>query len=580
MKRFAADLTISAVISCVLLLLLGDMESNASLSTAITIAFALVIVGPILGIVLLIAGTYAATKAFEHRRGGLALGLPLVLTVAPLIAAVLVHNDARTVQELVVRPFRPATTSSQVVVMNDREGECDSLCLQLLASNRYEVVQSGIHYRLVTGDRCQSTDALTDSALDFAEAGYADLCASAEKTSPSQTALRIDSRSVSSRNADESLPSSFSGDVYELIQHDATGDHLLGRWITGAIRPRFPQLMLLPAMLLGVDLKYSISPGFSRIEFYNAALGTALSSNEFSGTGDPRVILDRLQRLSRSTAKNDRLAKLLEATKKKVFILDALEAAAAHKNTPNYDEINTALSALNELPPVETGFVIDVIRVLAKRDDPRLLSALLASLLPLQDRSFAEEIVIELVTQPMSEEEETILTQSLMRAVVFVWKMPEDRLESIKQTYSNDSGLRPIQRWVILRMIASNQGRAKAVETVLSLRSPLFEQSVQAAQIHERFAIPLGYSDGWTYPECSTLLERTSSLPTTFLMAYLESLLHQCSDRWLKGRGPEEMYEKLHGRMTELENSTNGNSIDIQNIRAVLKRFAPKTDLD
>lgn len=459
--------------------------------------------------------------------------------------------------------------------MNDEKGKCDSLCLQLLASGRYEVVQGGTLYRLITGDRCLSTITLTDTVLDFAEAGYADLCASEEKMPPSQAALWVDSRSVSARRPDESLPFSFSGDVYELVERDATGDHLLGRWISGAVEPRLPQLLLLPAAMLGVDFGHSIGPRFSRIEFYNAALGTALSSDPITGTSNPRVILDRLQKLPETTAKNDRLAKLLEIVQKKAFILDALEAAVTDANTPKYDEITAALSALNELPSAETGFVTDVIRVLAKRDDPRLLSPLLASLTHLQDTSFARDVVVRLITQPMSEEEEIVLTQSLMRAVIFVWKTSEERLESIKQIYSHDSTLRPIQRWVILKMIAGNQGRVKAVETILSLQSPLFEQSAQAAQLRGQFAIPLGYSDGWTYPECSTLSERALGLPTSNLMAYLGSLLNQCSNRWLKGRGPEEIYEKLRARMVELESSANGNSSDAQNIRTILERFAP-----
>lgn len=507
-----------------------------------------------------------------RQRFGVALGPVLLFAAIPAVSNLFITIDKENANSAIVELTRPTHADQGVLILDIPNETCDSICLQILAQSEYEVIIGDTSFKRAAPSDCLGLPFL-GSTLDFIAHGYADVCASTRASKEADTALVIREISASRRQPYSELPSIFDGTVYELHERESGSDRLLGRWITGGVGARLPEFLLYPARIFGSRLVATVGTKFSRSDFYSAALGMNISAAAVPGANDPRLILDQLHRLPNSITERDRAAKLLEMVQEKAFILTTLETAANRAYAPNYNDVADAFAALNNLPQIETGFVTEVIQDIAKRDDPYLLGTILSSLMNLQDDLFANGLVIELATKPMSHEEEEMLTEPLMYAVVRVWKTEELLLEPIKGTFLRDVSLRPIQRWVIFRMIAANKGRNEAVKMVLSSTSPIFEQSVQATRIGGRFAFPPGNVDGWTFSECDVLVERSATLPTDALMAYLESVSDQCSVPWSKRNVFKGLYENLHPRIVQLESSGAGNSSDAQNIRAVLERF-------
>ncbi len=603
MKRFAADLTISAAISCVLLLQLGGLATEASLSTKIAIVIVLVAAGPILGIAALAGGAFALTKALKRRHMGLVLGPPLVLLLAPVLSILLLKRDAQSIEALIVEPSSTPTAIPHTVILN----RCDQICLAILASGRFEVFHNGTVRRLLSGDQCLATAALANSALSFAEVGYANLCASSEFASPSLPALRIDDHSFSNKTQFDIASSSFRGSVYELMERDAAGERLLSRWISGKVKSRTPWPLLFVAQYMGVRFEQSVGSQFLYTDFYNAALGLALTGNPKPGTSSNQALLDWTRRILPQTSDKESALRLMTNLARKVGPDAAAPLMMEMIRDKHVTNVQRGVSLMGAIPPQDRAIAIpelialshdqnveraklgieglghlatqDLVALkeqivdLINSPDKQVASAALKAVGDLDgsDCSFLKLEIAEIALDDSFSKQDQPMLSSLMHAMECVQEaFPADIQTRARKRLLDDVTLDRGQIWMTLRLMANANpaGRDEAARIVLALQSPRFERTVEAVRIEAEYALNFRPRNPWNIQEIDQLFARTEQIPAAGLQAYLNALAQQV--RTFEEQEPR-LREILDKRLSDAEES--GDSEAERQIRAVQHRY-------
>jgi hypothetical protein len=280
LRRFLIDLVLGALCLGVIGLITVSLINAIPLALIIVLGFTgfigvfwlVILAGPI---------TVIGAGLFTRRPG---------LIASPFVAGVLIgagfmalaYYEIREVRSLEVRPIeRPSLTHEIVVVPSYQGGDCNRLCLQILARSEHSVVagygsvDSGVWYRKAQGKDC-ITAATAVSLVQFAEAGFAGICATALPITAVSDALILSHYSIIGRNEPKELqltfPGVFRGSVYEFIERSRDGgDRILGRWIAGSAE--------------GL-VTFRVGPRFEANDFYEAALQIEITDNEVVGSDD------------------------------------------------------------------------------------------------------------------------------------------------------------------------------------------------------------------------------------------------------------------------------------------------------
>jgi hypothetical protein len=223
--------------------------------------------------------------------------LSLVLLSALQFAAM--AWDAQRALALEQRQILAPQRAHRLVVFDWTRRSCLSQCIELLAKTDWQpagnLPETGewAVFEAARGEACYAPER-RKSHLEFLEAGFSDLCAARTIRPSGDSALMIRMHYSygwfgPTGGMPSYVPRSYSGWVYEVYERSDGEERLLGRWLTGHIRP-----LSYWFGLIGLD-GWKIGEHFTPAQFYSMALKAPIVGGRFPGESALMPLFDQLK---------------------------------------------------------------------------------------------------------------------------------------------------------------------------------------------------------------------------------------------------------------------------------------------
>jgi hypothetical protein len=351
--------------------------------------------------------------AVRHRRPGLVVGVAAFAIAVYAWVGAGIYLQLRDLRALEIAA-QPRTSPGQGLIALPTARECDRLCVQLIASGRYNVAipDNGgwwIWSRL-QGSACE-TEKMTVSRVRFLHAGYSNMCMqhSTARDVPNALVLaeyRLAGKGVRDDDKDlyrddDGIPVSghpiandgsginriaarlpgFIGTVYELSERRGGADTVVARRFSGEISAAADAIAfsLLPGpVAIGAD--------GDRVAFYEAATGLALTPAGVAGPADARQIFDRAEQelmkadLAHDFAERDARIALAESFGRAAGDMAKVDPALVRERIERFLAsglpllTHAGLLALYYEPERDLPFIERHLLALLERDDPVIVN--------------------------------------------------------------------------------------------------------------------------------------------------------------------------------------------------------------
>ena len=195
--------------------------------------------------------------------------------------------DAQRATALEQRQILTPQRVHRLVVFDWTRRSCFDQCIELLAKTDWQpagnLPETGewAVFEAARGEACYAPER-RKSHLEFLEAGFSDLCAARTIRPAGDSALMIRMHYSygwfgPTGGMPSYVPRSYSGWVYEIYERSDGEERLLGRWLTGHIRP-----LSYWFGLVGLD-GWTIGERFTPAQFYSVALKAPIVGGRFPG---------------------------------------------------------------------------------------------------------------------------------------------------------------------------------------------------------------------------------------------------------------------------------------------------------
>jgi hypothetical protein len=465
-------------------------------------------------------------------RGGIAVGWFVPPVVIYMLSARFVALDVAQIQPALSRDLTPPVHQHRLVVLDYALPECDPTCLELLARSDYAVAlrrddgSTWSVFRKLQGDACRTTAEVDQ--ISFIRLGYIGICATETPQRQIDDALIIRWTRYEQGRRSDSLPSSFSGISYELIERTAGKDTLLGRWIEGRIHSRFDWMLTFfeaDPVEVGAFSKHR--------EFHSAALGISFSKSYPPGNADSAALLDALEPLL-GEGESGREARDLyaEIAGRQSDSSIAVVLTRTHRflRSANPALVEAGVSIVRSLQAYRAESLKTDVAYVLKTGDPKIVSVALPALFVFDrsDPEFVERQLVDLVFSPTLRDTEA---ESLAKLVSHLkWRkapFPQDIRARTKTLFLSDPNLSRGQRRALLAILALG-GRSEsqeAADAVFAMSGSAFVTSVTAVSNRENWSIL--HDSHWSDRDLERLVERTSEIPVGQLVAYVDTFRFQ-----------------------------------------------------
>ncbi|MDN4999687.1 hypothetical protein ACFQZO_02150 [Bradyrhizobium sp. GCM10027634] len=393
---------------------------------------------------LIFAAPFVAVMfyGFATARFGLALGpiLSIAMTYGFHARSVaqedeFVAQKRAIIAKLVPEKAEPLHADHTLLAVDDfNNGRlCDQACINVLATSAYTLALKSTDrrdstwavYEQAEGPTCLAKDN-AKLALQFLLRGFPGKCATQKTIVNLGDGLLL--RIVWSRNPNgqitPGMPQGFTGTMYETFERIDGQDRLLARRIEGSLESkvyRFPFWKQLPSIAVGTPI--------DRMSFLTNAVGTDV--------GPLRAPVNPFP-----------YDEVLTGIEKYFDLKDTLDADTFHSARWSWLQI-----AVNAARPQTQLLKDHILRLFATRDPMRIELGLKAITdINLDERDFADEVMIELMFVPMNAEVTSLLEKQLERQFAPPRKSPTAEVREQAKARLNDPNLQSWQSRILNRI--------------------------------------------------------------------------------------------------------------------------------